>query len=165
VDFTLETLLGGVGLVGGNHLDEAEAARFLGVRVAHDVALLDLAVLLEQTCDLLLAQAGMDAGDKEVGALVAAAVCIARLRGRSAVYLSAAARAHRRKEQHIPAITGVTSAGRGTAGAGIVHVATVGTRRPAAVAVVATGLVYASVSKLCGAKDSERIAAGGNKPS
>lgn len=103
VDFTLETLLGSIGLVRGNHLDEAKAARLFGVRVAHDVALLDLAILLEQTCDFLLAQTGMDTGDEEVGARVAAAILSTRLfaisarststrlGGRAAVFLSAAA--------------------------------------------------------------------------
>jgi hypothetical protein len=64
--FTLEALLGCVGLIGGDHLDETEAARLLGVRIAHDVALLDLAVLLEETRDLLLAKRRVDARDEEV---------------------------------------------------------------------------------------------------
>ena len=93
----MKTLLGGVGLVSSDHLDEAKAARLLGMRVAHDVALLDLAVLLEQTSDLLLAQAGVDASDEEVGAGVAAAILSTRLGGRTAVFPSAAARIHRGK--------------------------------------------------------------------
>lgn len=76
VNLALQTLLGGVSLVRRHHLDEAEAARLLGVRVAHDVALLDLAVLLKETCDLLLAERGVDAGDEQVGARVAALVVL-----------------------------------------------------------------------------------------
>lgn len=67
MDFSLKALLGRIGLLRGDHLDEAEAARFASVRVAHDVALLDIAVFLEQTGDLLLGQAGVDASDEEVG--------------------------------------------------------------------------------------------------
>jgi hypothetical protein len=73
VDLTLEALLSCVSLVGGDHLDETEATRLLCVRVAHDVTLLDLAILLEETSDLLLGKRGMDASDEEVGARVAAA--------------------------------------------------------------------------------------------
>jgi hypothetical protein len=85
VDFTLKTLLGGVSLVGCDHLDEAEATGLLCVRIAHDVALLYLAVLLEETRDFFLGERGMDAGDEEVGARVAAVVIvIARSWGRTA---------------------------------------------------------------------------------
>jgi hypothetical protein len=92
VDFTLQTLLGSVGLIRGNHFDEAEAARLLRVWVAHDVALLDLTIFLEQTRNLLLAQTGMNTGDEEIGARVAAAIVSARLGGRTTVFFSAAVR-------------------------------------------------------------------------
>lgn len=46
------------------------------MRVAHDVALFDLAVLLEETRDLILAEGGMNARDEEVGARVAAVIII-----------------------------------------------------------------------------------------
>jgi hypothetical protein len=71
VNLSLKTLLGGVSLVRGDHLDEAETARLLGVRITHNVALLDLAILLEQTCHLLLGETRVDAGHEEVGAWVA----------------------------------------------------------------------------------------------
>lgn len=155
VDLTLETLLGSVGLVRGNHLDEAEAARLLRVRVAHDVALLNLTILLEQTCNLLLGQTGVDTGDEEIGARVAAAIVSARLGGRTTVSSSTTARVYPASQrQHLPAIASV---GRGAAGARVVHVATITARRPTAVAVVATGLVCASVSKLCKAQRACRI--------
>jgi hypothetical protein len=46
------------------------------VRVAHDVALLDLAVLLEETRNLFFAERGVDARDEQVGARVAALVLV-----------------------------------------------------------------------------------------
>jgi len=46
------------------------------VRIAHDVGLLDLAVLLEETRDLVLGEGRVDARDEEVGALVAAAFLV-----------------------------------------------------------------------------------------
>jgi hypothetical protein len=70
VNLSLKTLLGGVSLVRGDHLDEAEAARLFGVRITHDVALLDLAILLKQTCHLLLGETRVNAGHEEVGAWV-----------------------------------------------------------------------------------------------
>lgn len=45
--------------------------------VTHDVALLDLSILLEQTGDFILAQAWVDAGDEEVGARVSGLVVVA----------------------------------------------------------------------------------------
>lgn len=80
----LQTLLCGVGLLAGHHVDEAEAARFTRVRIAHDVALLNLSVLFEQTCDIGFAQTRMDTSDKEVGALIAGRFLVflrGRLRG------------------------------------------------------------------------------------
>jgi hypothetical protein len=76
VDLALETLLGRVSLVGGDHLDESEAARFLGVRVAHDITLLNLAVLLEETRHLFFSERRVDTGDEEVGARVAGAFLV-----------------------------------------------------------------------------------------
>jgi hypothetical protein len=76
VDFTLKAFLGRISLVGCDHLDESKAARLLGVRITHDVALLDLAVLFEETCDLFLSERGVDASDEEVRARVAALVII-----------------------------------------------------------------------------------------
>jgi hypothetical protein len=74
MDFTLKTLFGRISLLRGNHLDEAEAARLLCVGVAHNVALLNLAVLFEETRDLFLGKRGVNARDEEVGALVAALI-------------------------------------------------------------------------------------------
>jgi hypothetical protein len=56
MDFTLQALFGRISLISRDHLDETKAPRLLSVRIAHDVALLDLAVLLEETCDLLLSE-------------------------------------------------------------------------------------------------------------
>lgn len=75
-DLALETILGGVGHVGSDHLDEAEATRLPGVGVLHDLALLDLAILLEEAGDLSLLETGVDAGDEEVGAGVDGTIVI-----------------------------------------------------------------------------------------
>jgi hypothetical protein len=109
VDFALQALLGSVCLVRGDHLDEAKATRLLGVRIAHDVALLDLAILLEETSNLFFGQRGVDTSDEQVGSLVAALLLldVARL-GRRA--------------------TAVTAVGRGTAGARVVHVTALAAR-------------------------------------
>jgi hypothetical protein len=109
VNLTLQTLLGSVGLLRGDHVDETKTARLLSVGVAHDVALLNFAVLLEKTCDFIFGQARMNASDEEVGALVTALVSftVARLRWRA---------------------TAVTAVGGGTAGARIVIVTDVAAR-------------------------------------
>lgn len=144
MNLTLEALLGSVSLVRGDHLDEAEAARLLRVRVTHDVALLHLAILLEQALDLLLAEARVDASYEEIGAWVAAVV-VSTVWRRATSLLSAAAWIHHVSiDQVLPAVAIV---GRSAASARIVQVATVTARRTAAVAVVASRLVYASVSK------------------
>jgi hypothetical protein len=83
MNFTLEALLGGVSLVRGDHLHEAEAARFLCMRVTHDVALLYLAIFLEEARNLVLGEAGVDAGYEEVRAWVAAAVVVVTSRRRA----------------------------------------------------------------------------------
>lgn len=70
VGLALEGVLGSIGLVGGDHLDEAESTRLAGVGVAHDAAGLDFTVLDEETTNLVLGEAGVDAGDEEVGARV-----------------------------------------------------------------------------------------------
>jgi hypothetical protein len=69
-NLTLETLLGSISLFGSDHLDEAEATRLLGVRVQHDRAVLDIAVLLEQTADIGLGQTRVDTSDEKVRARV-----------------------------------------------------------------------------------------------
>jgi len=83
---TLESLLGSISLLSSDHLHEAEATRFLGVRVKHDLALLDITVLLKETSDLGLVETRVDAGDEEVGAWVDSTVI---LRRRTAIVLGA----------------------------------------------------------------------------
>ena len=51
-DFTAQTLQGSVGHVGCDHLHEAEAARLAGMGIFHDLAFLDLAVLLKKAGNL-----------------------------------------------------------------------------------------------------------------
>ena len=97
VNLALEGILGGVRVLGSDHLDESEATALAGVWVTHNVALLDPSVLLEEDSDLFLGQARVDAGDEEVGALVdvawlTAAGCLAL----TTVALAAAVLARRR---------------------------------------------------------------------
>lgn len=68
VDLTLESVLGGIGLVALGKVDEAEATRLLGVWVQHDVALDDFTVLAKETGDVLLSELWVDAGDEKIGA-------------------------------------------------------------------------------------------------
>jgi hypothetical protein len=122
--FALEAFLGSIGLVGSDHLDETKAARLLGVRILHDVALLDLSILAKQTSNLLLGEAGVDARHEQVGAWVAGArVLVVVLAMGTAVGGRA---------------TAVASIGRGAASSRVVQVAA---GRAAPVAVVSTGLV------------------------
>lgn len=66
----MKTTLGGISLLRGDHLDETKAARLAGVRVAHDAAGLDVAVLFKQTADLILGQTGVNTSDEKVGTRV-----------------------------------------------------------------------------------------------
>jgi hypothetical protein len=77
-NLTLKTILGGIGLLGGHHLDEAKATRLFGVGIKHDLALLDITVFLEETSDFLLGKARVDTGDEEVGAWVDCTVILGR---------------------------------------------------------------------------------------
>jgi hypothetical protein len=74
----LKAILGGIGLLGGHHLDEAKATRLFGVGIKHDLALLDITVFLEETSDFLLGKARVDTGDEEVGAWVDCTVILGR---------------------------------------------------------------------------------------
>lgn len=75
-DFALQAILGSIGLVGGDHLDETESAGLLGMGVLHDLAFLNLTVLLEEARNLAFRQSGMDASHEQVGAGVDGAVFI-----------------------------------------------------------------------------------------
>lgn len=75
-DFVLKTFSRSFSLVRGDHLHKAESARFLGVRIAHDLALFDVAVFLEHLGDLVLAQAGVNAGNEEVGSRVHGSIVV-----------------------------------------------------------------------------------------
>lgn len=70
VDLALKSVLCCVRILGADHLHESKATALAGVRVTHDVALLDSAMLLEENGDLFLGQARVDASDEQVGAFV-----------------------------------------------------------------------------------------------
>ena len=69
-NLTLKTLLGSISLISGNHLDETKATRFLSVGIKHDLALLNITVLLEKAGHFLLRETRMDASDEQVGTRV-----------------------------------------------------------------------------------------------
>lgn len=66
----LEALLGSIGLVRGHHLHKAEATRLPRVRVAHDLALLNLSIFLKHAGHFSLSKTWVNAGDEEIGAWV-----------------------------------------------------------------------------------------------
>jgi hypothetical protein len=66
----LKSLLCGISLLGGDHLDETKATRLFGMGVKHDLALLDITVFLEETGDFLFGEARVNTGHKEVGSRV-----------------------------------------------------------------------------------------------
>lgn len=78
-DLTLETILGSLSLLGSNHLDETETTGLASVGVLHDLALLNLAVLLEETGNLSLLESGVDASNEEVGAGVPGTILLTTL--------------------------------------------------------------------------------------
>jgi hypothetical protein len=86
-NLALKTVLSSIGLIGRDHLDEAEAARLLAVRVAHNLTLLNLAVLFKHARHLGLGQAGVDAGHEEVRSGVNCTVIIDVAGTRAAVVL------------------------------------------------------------------------------
>lgn len=97
IDLTLKSVLGGVRIFGSNHLHESKATALAGVRVTHDVALLDSAMLFEKNGDLFLGQARVDASDEQVGAFVdVARLAAARSLAFTAITVAAAVLAGRR---------------------------------------------------------------------
>lgn len=89
-NLALQALLGSIRLLGRHHLDETEATRLLSVRVDHDRAVLDIAVLLEEAADVGFGEARVDAGDEQVGSGVLGALLVviqglARVNGRPKV--------------------------------------------------------------------------------
>lgn len=70
VDLTLKSLLRSVRLFSSDHLHEAKATALAGMWVAHDVALFDLSVFLEETGHLFFGQFRVNAGDEEIRARI-----------------------------------------------------------------------------------------------
>lgn len=75
-DLALETVLGSVGFLRSDHLDESKTSRLLGVGVSHDLTLLDLAVLFKDSSNFLFSKLGVNASDKEVRAGVDSGVIV-----------------------------------------------------------------------------------------
>jgi hypothetical protein len=77
-NLTLETFLGSISLLSGDHFDETEATRFLGVWVKHDLAFLNLTVLLEETSNFSLRETRVDASDEKVRARIDGTIILGR---------------------------------------------------------------------------------------
>jgi len=75
-NLTLESLLGSIGLISSDHLDETESTGFLGMGVKHDLALLNIAVLLEKTSNFGLRETRVDTSDKQVRSWVDSAIVL-----------------------------------------------------------------------------------------
>jgi hypothetical protein len=69
-NFTLQSLLRSISLVRSDHLDEAEATRFFGMRIQHDRAAFDLAVFVEEARNVGFGETRMYASDEEVRASI-----------------------------------------------------------------------------------------------
>lgn len=67
---TLQLLLGQIRILGGRHLNEAEATALASMWIPHNVTLLYDAVLPEEVSNLVFTEAWCDAGDEEIGAWV-----------------------------------------------------------------------------------------------
>lgn len=87
-DLTLQTLLGSISLIRGNHFDETKATRFTGVRVTHDLALLNITILLKETRNLFFEKTWVDTSNEKVRAWVD---CTIILRAWSTIVLWSAA--------------------------------------------------------------------------
>lgn len=73
----LKALLGSIRLLQRRHLDETKAARLLGVRVKHDLALLNFAIFGKESHYIILSQTGVDSGNEKVGSRVSSTISIA----------------------------------------------------------------------------------------
>jgi hypothetical protein len=115
-DLTLKTLLGGISLLSSDHLDEAEATGLLGVGIEHNLALLDIAILLKETSDLLLREARMDTCHEEVGSRVDGSI----IRGGATIVLRGTTErvlgdflCERQRGVYLPAVGMAITTGRG----------------------------------------------------
>lgn len=77
----LQAFLCSVGLLGGDHLDETETTRLLGVGVTHDLALLDGTVLGEEASNFFLKKARVNASDEQVGTRIDGTIIVAVAHG------------------------------------------------------------------------------------
>ena len=86
-NLALKAFLGRIGLLSSHHLDKSKSAGFFGMRVEHDLTLLNRTILLEQTCNLLFRETRVNASYKQIGARVDGAII---LRRRATIILGAA---------------------------------------------------------------------------
>jgi hypothetical protein len=72
----LKTLLGSISLLSSDHFNETETARLFGVRIKHDLALLDITIFLKEAGNFLLRETRMNTSNEEVGSRVYSAVIL-----------------------------------------------------------------------------------------
>lgn len=77
-NLTLKTFLGSISLLSSDHFNETEATRFLGVRVKHDLAFLNLTILLEKASNFSLRETRVDTSDEKVRARIDSTIILGR---------------------------------------------------------------------------------------
>jgi len=121
------------------------------MRVPHNIAFFDLAILLEQSGDFFLGKAGVDTSHEQIGTRIARSIVFLR----TAVCLLVAAVCQRRLQvavgrttkEHLPVIASVAAIStvpthrRCTSSPGVAIVASVNTRRTAAIAVITATVI------------------------
>jgi len=75
-NLTLKSFLGGISLLGSDHLDETKTTRLLSVGIKHDLALLNITIFLEETGNFCLGETRMNAGNEQVGTWVDCAIIL-----------------------------------------------------------------------------------------
>jgi len=72
----LKSFFGSIGLFSSHHLDKAETARFSGMGIQHDRALVHLTILGEEPRDIILSETRMNASHEEIGTWVLRAIVL-----------------------------------------------------------------------------------------
>jgi hypothetical protein len=142
-DFTLQSLPGRLSLFRSDHLDEAESTRLLGVRIAHNLALLHITILLKHLGDLIFSKTRVDSSNEEVRSWVHSTIIVlvlgTRVASRAAVGIAVG-----RSRPATTTVVVVTSRARG--GAAVV---TFVARRLVLVTIAIGGFVVHRGSRHC----------------
>jgi len=74
----LKSLLGSIGLVSSDHLDESKATGLLGMRIKHNLALLDITIFFKEASHFGFRQTWVNSSHEEVGAWVDGTIILRR---------------------------------------------------------------------------------------